>query len=313
MGETSSAVRSDLFRMDHTSETPNILKLIVNADDFGISEKVNEGILKAHEVGILTSASIMANGAAFEHAISICRRIPSLDLGIHLTLVEEEPVIRANQVRSLVDASGRLHRHAATFTRKYFTGKIRLQEVERELEAQVRKVMSRGIKVSHLDSHQHLHMLPQVLRLTIKLAKKYGIEAIRLPHETIRPYMLRGEGAISRALQLSILNIFCRLGKNTNSVRIDDFVGFFFGGNLQKKNLYKILQSLPTRGTCELMCHPGLDDPDTRYGHWGYHWSDELAALTDPQIADFLRQRGVVLISYRELAQVAAPHVSAVE
>jgi hopanoid biosynthesis associated protein HpnK len=290
-----------------------MLKLIVHADDFGLSEKVNDGILQAHQSGILTSASIMANGAAFEHAVDICRAVPTLDVGIHLTLVEEEPVLKANLVPSLVDVTGRLHPHATTFTRRYLAGKIRLEEVQCELEAQTRKVMSHGVTVSHLDSHQHLHMLPQILDITIKLAKKYGIAAIRLPRETIRGHMLKGEGAVPRVLQLLTLNMFCRLGKNTNSVRTDNFVGFFHGGNLHKKNLHKLIESLPTSGTCELMCHPGFDDSRSRYGHWGYHWSSELTALTDPEIAELLRQRGVDLISYRQLAQPAAPYAAAVE
>jgi hopanoid biosynthesis associated protein HpnK len=290
-----------------------VLRLIVHGDDFGLSERVNEGILQSHQGGILTSASIMANGAAFEHAVGICQGVSTLDAGIHLTLVEENPVLKANLVPSLVDATGRLHRHATTFTRRYFAGKIRLQEVQCELEAQIQKVISQGVTVSHLDSHQHLHMLPQVLDITIKLARKYGIKAIRLPRETIRLYMLGGEGAVARVWQLLILNTFCRFGKNTSSVRTDHFVGFFFSGNLHKKNLHKVFESLPTTGTCELMCHPGLADSSTRYAHWRYHWAIELTALTDPEIAEFLRQRGVRLISYRELAQPAVPCVAAPE
>jgi len=288
-----------------------MLKLIVNADDFGLSETVNEGILKAHEAGVLTSASIMANGAAFEHAVSICRRIPSLDVGIHLTLVEEEPVVKANQVRSLVDATGRLHRSAATFTRRYFAGKIRLQELQCELEAQICKVMSSGIAVSHLDAHQHLHMLPQVLEITTKLAKKYGIEAIRFPREAIRSYMFKGEGAVRRLLQLLVLTTFCHLGKNMTAVRTDHFLGFFFGGKLNKDSLHQLIKSLPTNGSCELMCHPGCEDTMTRYAHWRYHWSSELAALTDSETAELLRQSGVTLISYRQLVQAGAHDTAA--
>jgi hopanoid biosynthesis associated protein HpnK len=305
------ALRSGLTLARKPRKITSVLKLIVNADDFGLSERVNDGILQSHGSGILTSASIMANGAGFEHAIGICRAVPTLDVGIHLTLVEEEPVLRTNLVPSLIDGTGRLHRHAAIFTRRYFAGTIRLEEVECELEAQIQKVMSYGITVSHLDSHQHLHMLPQVLAITIKLAKKYGIGAIRLPRETIRRYMFSGQGAARRMLQLLILNMFCRFGKNTNSTRVDEFVGFFFSGNLHKNNLGKLLECLPTSGTCELMCHPGFDDASTRYGHWGYHWSNELNALTDPEMADFLRQRNVALISYRQLAQSATPQGTA--
>jgi predicted glycoside hydrolase/deacetylase ChbG (UPF0249 family) len=281
-----------------------MLKLIVNADDLGLSEAVNEGIAEAHLNGILTSASVMANGVAFEHAIRLCRSVPSLDVGIHLTLVEEEPLGTATATSTLVDADGRLHRHASIFTKKYVAGKIHLQDVWSELEAQIKKVLSRGIEISHLDSHQHLHMLPQIRHITIALANKYNIPAIRVPREHLRPYMLRRAGGISRLCQLFVLNAFCQLGKKMPVLRTDNFVGFFFGGNLHKENLHKLLQSLPISGTCELMCHPGLDDQHTRYGHWGYHWSEELSALTDPEIAKVLRQQGVDLISYRQLAHL---------
>jgi chitin disaccharide deacetylase len=281
-----------------------MLKLIVNADDLGISEAVNEGILEAHLNGILTSASVMANGVAFEHAMRLCRSIPSLGLGIHLTLVEEAPLLSAAAIPSLVDRGGRLHRDATTFMRKYVAGKIHLQDVWSELEAQIRKVLSQGIEISHLDSHQHLHMLPQIRDITIALANKYNIPAIRVPREHLRPYMLRRAGGISRLCQLFVLNAFCRLGKKMPARRTDRFVGFFFGGNLHKENLHKLLQSLPISGTCELMCHPGMEDPTTRYSHWGYHWSEELSALTDPEIPKILRRQRIDLISYRQLAHL---------
>ena len=281
-----------------------MLKLIVNADDLGLSVGVNEGILEAHLNGILTSTSVMANGVAFEHAIRLCRSVPSLDLGIHLTLVEEEPLLSAAAIPSLVDTAGKFHRHATTFMRKYVTGKIHLQDVWSELEAQIKKVLSRGVAISHLDSHQHLHLLPQILRITIALANKYNIPAIRVPREHLRPYMLRHLSGISRVSQLLVLNALCQRATKMLIRRTDHFVGFFFGGNLHEENLHKLLQSLPTSGTCELMCHPGNEDPTTRYSHWGYHWSEELRALTDPEIGKVLRRPGVDLISYRELAHL---------
>jgi hopanoid biosynthesis associated protein HpnK len=281
-----------------------MLHLIVNADDFGLSEKVNEGILKAHRNGIVTSTSLMATGAAFEHAVAVCRSAPTLDVGIHLTLVEEPPVLASQKILSLVDGEGRLHPHAKIFVRKYFSGHISVHEIKNELEAQIRKVMSQGIKVSHLDGHQHLHMLPGILQITVGLAKKYGIPGIRLPNETLYPYMLRNLWKISRVLELMTLKVFCLTSKKAEMLRPKYFVGFFFGGNLNKKNLIQILENLPRTGTCELMCHPGNYDPDTRYSHWDYHCKDELNALTDPEIVNFLKREGISLTSYRELANV---------
>jgi chitin disaccharide deacetylase len=279
-------------------------RLIVHADDFGLSERVNEGISQAHRHGIVTSTSLMPNGPAFAQAVKICRAVPTLDVGIHLTLVEEPSLLSAAAVPSLVGAAGRLHPHAKVFTKKYFRGQIRLREVRDELEAQIKRVMSQGVSVSHLDSHQHVHMLPDVLRITVELAKAYGIPAIRWPYERVQLYMLEGMRAVSRVCQLLVLNTFCRLGRQTIPLRTDYFHGFFFGGHLHHHNLQQLLRSLPSTGTGELMCHPGVDDPETRYGHWGYHWSDELAALINPEIAELLRQKGVQLLSYRQLACV---------
>jgi hopanoid biosynthesis associated protein HpnK len=279
-------------------------RLIVHADDFGLSEGVNEGILQAHRHGILTSTSLMANGPAFEQAVQICRAVPTLDVGIHLTLVEEPPLLGAAAVPSLVGAAGKLHPHAWVFAKKYFRGQIRLPEVRDELEAQIKRVMSHGVSISHLDSHQHMHMLPGVLRITVELAKAYGIPAVRLPYERVQLYMLKGPRAISRACQLLVLNALCWLERQAIPLRTDYFHGFCFGGQLHTRNLQRLLRSLPSTGTGELMCHPGVDDPETHYGHWSYHRSDELAALIDPEIAELLRQQRVQLISYRQLACV---------
>ena len=276
-------------------------KLIVHADDFGLSEKINEGIIQAHIHGILTSTSIMANGRAFEHAVELCQSTPTLDVGIHLTLVGEQPLLNPGQIPSLVDNTGKFDHHATEFTKRYLLGKIYLPEVRRELEAQIEKVLSFGLSISHLDSHQHLHILPQILNITVDLAKKYNIRAIRFPCENLYVDMLRAQVSPSRILQSLVLKFLCFRGRNANIWRTDHFSGFLFGGNLNKQNLQKIIECLPRHGTCELMCHPGLDDPNTRYNHWGYRWSDELNALIDPDISNLIDHKGIHLTSYRLL------------
>jgi hopanoid biosynthesis associated protein HpnK len=278
-----------------------MLKLIVHADDFGLSKQTNDGILKSHLDGILTSTSLMANGAAFDHAVSLCSKVPTLDVGLHLTLVEELPILDPHHVASLVDRQGKLCRHATVFTTRYFAGRIDFDEVRAEMEAQIQKVRSHGLRISHLDSHQHVHMLPEILRITVALARKYGINVVRFPREALQPYMLRAPWGIPRVGQLLWLRFLCSSGRHAEVFRTDHFVGFFFGGKLDKERLRIVLDYLPRTGTCELMCHPGLDDPATRYAHWGYHWPDELNALLDPDIADFLRSRCVSLTSYRDL------------
>lgn len=278
----------------------NEIKVIVHADDFGLTEKINEGIRLAHINGILTSTSIMANGQAFEDAVSIARSTPTLDVGIHLTLIEERSLLNAEEVPTLLAPSGRFYRHAFDFVKNYFIEKISLKEVKKELETQVEKVLAAGISPSHLDSHQHVHMLPGILSIVVELSQKYAIPSIRFPRE-LGVFGKIGNVPFSRVTQALVLNLFCQMGKSRIRRRADFFAGFLFGGNLNKKNLLHILRALQLSGTYEIMCHPGLDDPDTHYSHWGYHWLDELNALTDKEISEFVQHKGVQLISYRQL------------
>jgi len=280
----------------------NRRRLIVNADDFGLSEAVNEGIVEAHQRGIATSTSLIASGAAFEHAVGLAKAIGTLDVGVHLTLTEEEPVSNRGDIPSLLDG-GRFHPHTTSFVRRYFAGRISLDEVERELDAQIARVVASGLRISHLDGHQHVHMVPGIRRVAGRLAVKYGIPAIRFPREAPKAYMLREGGSARRLLQLFALNAFCAAADIGGAKRPDHFVGFFYGGRLTKANLMQVLESLPSEGTCELMCHPGRQDAGSARAHWQYRWQDELDALTDPDVSEWLRSRGIELVPYAAVAQ----------
>ena len=279
--------------------------LIVHADDFGLSERVNEGILLAHTKGLVTSTSIMAVGSAFEHAVELWRAAPSLDIGVHLTLTEEQPLLPAMAIPSLVGGASRFHRHVTNFAKRYALGKIRREEVRLELEAQLRKVLDSGLPVSHMDSHQHVHILPGVFAVVAGLARKYRIPAVRVPHERLSWKLFRQASSLTRALQLLVLNVLSHKASVASPLthRTGHFAGFIFGGNLNLQSLRFLLRHLPGSGTCELMCHPGLDDPQSQYKHWGYQWSAELEALQDPECRSLLQQRNISLISYQDLVQ----------
>lgn len=277
-------------------------RLIVHADDFGLSEPVNHGIVEAHCRGIVTSTSIMACGAAFEHAVALARSTPTLDVGVHLTLTEEPPVSNPDRIPSLLAPDGRFHTHTTSFVRHYLAGRVSLDEVERELDAQIRRIVERGVAVSHLDGHQHVHMVPGIRRVVGRLATRYGIPAVRYPREAPRPYMLADPKSAPRVVQLLALNAFCMAADAGGARRPDHFFGFFFGGRLTKANLLRVFEVLPRHGLCELMCHPGRADGDSAHAHWHYRWQDELDALTDTDVAARLRDRGVELTSYAVLA-----------
>jgi hopanoid biosynthesis associated protein HpnK len=287
----------------HTSSShSNALKLIVHADDFGLSVAVNHGVIAAHLDGVLTSASIMANGAAFEEAAQLAKLHPSLDLGAHLTLIEEAPVLEPSEIQSLVGDDGRFHKHITDFALRYARGEISLDEVSRELEAQMRKIAAAGLTISHLDSHQHVHMLPGILRVTQTLARRFSTPWVRYPCETPRLYMLEDASGLGRVAQLLALDLFCLLGAREFAAKTDHFIGFYFGGRLGPENLKSLITQLPKSGVCELMCHPGLEDQGAERRHWGYRWQDELAALKDPSVRLAFEERGVALVSYRDLS-----------
>jgi predicted glycoside hydrolase/deacetylase ChbG (UPF0249 family) len=233
--------------------------------------------------------------------VRLAREIGTLDVGVHLTLTEEEPVSSRMDIPTLLDGAGRFHPHTTSFVKHYFAGRISLPDIERELDAQIARVLRSGVRASHLDGHQHVHMLPGVRRVAGRLAAKYGIRAIRWPKEAPRQYMFREVGAAGRLLQLFALNAFCAAADIRGARRPDHFVGFFYGGRLTRPNLMRILEALPSAGTCELMCHPGRQDAGSTRAHWQYRWQDELDALTDAGVADWLREQRVELVSYAGL------------
>jgi len=277
-------------------------RLVVNADDFGLTTRVNDGVLEAHSRGIVTSASIMPVGRAFDHAAQLAREVPALDVGIHLTLVEERPLLPSHEIPSLVGPEGRFLRHADRFVLRYLAGRINLGDVRRELAEQCRRVLGAGVSPSHLDSHQHLHLLPAVLDVVIELSREFGIPAIRLGHEprVFRQLVHTRPGRVALAL---IWNALARRARRRQRSAIDGFLGFLDAGRLGEHELLRLLENLPSRGTWELGCHPGLPDGETPYRHWRYHWENELAAVTSPRVRALVARNGIELVRFRDLVE----------
>jgi predicted glycoside hydrolase/deacetylase ChbG (UPF0249 family) len=274
-------------------------RLIVHGDDFGIDESVNSGIVEAHRRGILTSTSLIANGRAFEHAVALAKACPTLDVGVHLTLTEERPLAPGPAVAGLAEAD-RLPRDVWRLAARLALGRVPLAAVRAELDAQIRRVRDAGLAPSHLDGHQHVHVLPGVARVVAELARGYGIRTVRYPAERVRGYMLRNLRSARRVAEQVALGFCCALSPLKDLRQIDDFVGFYFGGRLDERNLATVLAGLPAGRTTELMCHPGGGD-SRDYGHWRYSWAEERDALLSPRIRELVEARGVRLISYRDV------------
>ncbi len=268
-------------------------RLIVNADDLGLHARIDAGILRSHRDGIVTSASISPNGASFVEAAAAARA-SGLPVGIHLTLVGEAPVSAPEAVPSLAPA-GRLPPGYRDLFRRLLLGRVRRPELERELEAQVARARDAGLEITHLDSHQHVHLHPALLPLTLALARRFGIPAVRAA-----PWVWPVDGI--RTLTVALLMRRAAGCARREGLRVPDMaMGIAETGGLREERLVQILEHL-SAGTSVLVCHPGSADAeiDAAYG-WHFHWDDETRALTSPAVREILRRRTIQLIDYRDI------------
>jgi hopanoid biosynthesis associated protein HpnK len=279
-------------------------QLIINADDFGLHKTINTGIIEGFQSGCITSTSIMPGGKAFEHAVSLACDNPGLGIGVHLTLVTECPISDLSQVKTLVDSNGYFPAQYPQFLWRYLLGQVCMKEIRLELEAQVQKVAATGIRITHLDSHQHMHIVPGILPIVVDIAKQFDIKAIRIPDE---PYLFRGEFPFSlfRTIARSGLTFLARMAryhvKKQGLAVADYFFGMLAGGNMREQFLQNIITSLPD-GISEVMMHPASNDKTLKDLYtWDYHWEAELAAVTSVSIRRCIEEKKVALISFREL------------
>jgi chitin disaccharide deacetylase len=283
--------------------------LIVNADDLGWTAGVNRGIAEAHRNGIVTSASLLANGEGFAEAVELARATPALGVGVHLNLSDGPPVVPREAVRSLVNLAGEFEDGPDGLLLKIATRGLSLREVEIEWDAQISKVCDAGVEPTHLDGHKHVHMLPGLFEIALRLAKRHGIGAIRLSHEasSLRAALSTGEGraavVLKQGVQARGLKFLARdareQAERTGVSTADYFCGIAQTGELTKEGVARLLRSLPD-GTTELMCHPGYADDALRKTATRLQASrkKELEILTDTEIRNLVASQGIRLIDY---------------
>jgi chitin disaccharide deacetylase len=293
-----------------------VKSLIVNADDLGWTEGVNLGIVEAFRQGIVTSASLLANGAAFAHGVEMARAAPGLGVGVHLNLSDGEPAAPRELVTCLVNEEGKF---TGGPERLLLRGARRAmaQEAEQEWDAQIQKVRDAGIEPTHLDGHKHVHMLPGLFEITLRLAKRHGIGAVRVAHETSSLRAALSAGGKQRAsvvmkqgVQARGLKLLARdareQAERAGIVTADYFCGIAQTGELTREGVARLLKNLPD-GTTELMCHPGYVDAALARTATRLQGSrrTELEILTDAGIRNLVASEGIRLIDYGFITQEA--------
>ena len=246
-------------------------RLIINADDFGLTAGVNRAIAELHAAGVLTSTTLMARANATRGAIDLARSIPSLGIGCHVVLTDGEPTSPKERIPSLLDMSkgaaktGAFLPSLSGFLLHLFTGRLRAAEIEAETRAQIESLQSAGLHLTHIDTHKHTHMFPNVLRPVLRAARACGIRAIRNPFEPQWAIRASLGAPWLRLAQVSALRWLApdcrRIIQQEGFATTDGTVAVAGTGILDAPTLRALLQQMP-EGTWELVTHPGYNDAD---------------------------------------------------
>jgi len=290
-----------------------VRRLIVNADDFGFTAGVNRGIVEAHTRGIVTSSTLMANGRAFADAVSLAATVPRLSVGCHVVLIDGVPVLDAGLLPSITtsNSNGAHFRDGLkSFAARALAGRLNPHEIEVEVSAQIRKLQSAGVSVSHVDTHKHTHLFLAVLRPLLRAARACGVRALRNPFGPRKPLksseLLTRPGVWTRYAEVRILRSlaakFRDAAEREGFVTPDGTLGVVVTGALDE-GLFRAIAAVVPEGTWEFVCHPGYNDDDLKSAKTRLRQSreTELRILTMPETRQLLLDHGIDLISYGEL------------
>jgi chitin disaccharide deacetylase len=242
-----------------------VARIIINADDFGLTPGVNRSILELNRAGALTSATLMATAARSSEAGAGASGCPGLGVGCHVVLLDGAPVLSRDKIPSLATRSGEFRPSLGAFVRDLLRGAIPEAEIELEAVAQIRRIRAADIHVTHLDTHKHTHMFPRVLRPLLRAALECGVRAIRNPFEPDWALRTTRDAPLIRRMQVRLLRTerraFLRLVENAGIATTDGAIGVLATGTLNHQTLEALLAAMPA-GTWELVCHPGYFDED---------------------------------------------------
>ncbi|TWU12626.1 hypothetical protein CA54_14500 [Symmachiella macrocystis] len=295
-------------------------QLIINADDLGICESANHAIQRSFTDGVLTSASLMAIGPAFDHAVAtVVNPFPDLGIGLHVCLTSGRCLTPPNKIGQLADENGRLRVGFAGLCRLAMTNDGRIQ-IERELDAQFQHIVDAGLVIDHVNSHRHVHMIPGIFSILARLATKYGCPAIRVSDERIRRRAnlfspSRMITTLSNAPKQMILGMFAtRARKHGHSLLTCDRTFGILGSGKMNLAAMSAVVTATTVGTYEVITHPGelvnalndeLSQGDRRFWNSSFR-NQELQALLDPRFKAWMEINHVQPARYADIACLAS-------
>jgi predicted glycoside hydrolase/deacetylase ChbG (UPF0249 family) len=272
--------------------------LVVNADDFGLTEGVSRAILDCHRDGIVTSTSVLANGPAFDRTSSWLGDAPDLGAGAHLTVVgEDPPLLSAAEIPTLVDRAGRLRPSWRQFLPLAAAGRIDPADLRREFTAQLDRIEGAGIVVDHLDTHQNVHLWPSVRDVVLALGNERGVRSMRVTRSSAAGLT----GLVVRRLAATLESRGRRAGWSFP----DASAGLDGAGHLDQRAMIEAVRVLAGRtdAGAELATHPGEHgDPELERYRWGYEWGTEADALRAPEVRREVERVGFRLATFADLA-----------
>jgi len=297
-----------------------VRKLIVNADDFGLTAGVNRAIVETHIGGVVSSATLMANGARFEEAVTAARSAPNLSVGCHVVLVDGTPVSPPGTLDTLLAIRSaepdKFYSSLSAFAARAMLGGFDRDQLVAEVTAQIRKIQATGLQVTHLDTHKHAHIFPEILAALLRAARICGVRAIRnpiVPVKALPARLFKGKHELwKRYGQVRVLHTFSgqflQRTKRAGLLTPDGVLGVIETGSAESAGFSSLLRqtlaNLP-EGTWELVCHPGYNDADLRAARTRLldAREEERRLLTSAELRQFLEEQKIRVISYREFVE----------
>ncbi|HXF39637.1 MAG TPA: hopanoid biosynthesis-associated protein HpnK [Blastocatellia bacterium] len=280
-------------------------RLIVNADDFGASTEVNEAIIRAFSEGVLTSASLMVTGAAFEQAVVLAKENPGLAVGIHLVTVVGRSALPHSEIPALVDPLGNFSNNPTAAGLKYQFSPQARRELRRELAAQFEKFHSTGLPLSHIDGHLHLHVHPVIFNIALELGAKYGARRMRVPVEERRLALEFDRRDVMRktvhAMLFGGLGVYMKRKLLARGFTFPERVyGNLQSGRMSEEYFLYVLDALSS-DTSEIYFHPACFRDDKVLNADEHQCSIEFEALMSGQVKKRIDELGVALTTYSEI------------